>query len=105
MKKWLVLLSVLTSISLSAQNRIIKGLVKNAETNEALFQATIKSQASGVLTNKNGEFTITVNDSTANIYISSTGFQSDSIEILPTVSNYNIYLKKAFNQLDEIVIS
>ncbi len=105
MKNWLVVLWLLSGISVSAQNRIIKGLVKNAETNEALFQATIKSQISGVLTNKNGEFTITVNDSISRIFISSTGFQSDSIEVLPSVSNYGIYLKQAFNQLDEIVIS
>src|SRR5688572_28905586 len=105
MKKLLAFLCVLSSISLSAQNRIIKGLVKNAETNEALSQATIRHQSSGVLTNKNGEFTININDSTSKIYISSTGFQTDSIEVLRAISNYSIYLKQAFNQLDEIVIS
>ena len=105
MKKLLAFLWIISSISVSAQSRIIKGVVKNAETNEALNQASIKSQIAGVLTNKNGEFTIKVDDSTSNIYISSTGFQSDSIAVLPTVSDYSIYLKQAFNQLDEIVIS
>ena len=104
MKKLLAFLLIISSISVSAQ-RIIKGVVKNAETNEALNQASIKSQIAGVLTNKNGEFTITINDSTSNLYISSTGFQSDSIAVLPTVCDYSIYLKEAFNQLDEIVIS
>ena len=96
---------IVSSMNLSAQSRIIRGVVKNAETNEAVYHATIKSQIAGVLTNKNGEFTIKVDDSTSNIYISSTGFQSDSIAVLPTVSDYSIYLKQAFNQLDEIVIS
>ena len=105
MKKLLAFLWIISSISVSAQSRIIKGVVKNAETNEALNQASIKSQIAGVLTNKNGEFTITINDSTSNLYISSTGFQSDSIAVLPTLSDYSIYLKQAFNQLDEIVIS
>src|SRR5215203_446066 len=105
MKKLLSFVWIVSCMSLSAQTRIIKGLVKNAATNEGLSQATIKSQISGALSNKNGEFTITVNDSTSKIYISSTGFQSDSIRLLPIVSNYTAYLKKAFNQLDEIVVS
>ena len=62
MKKLLAFLWVLGSMSLSAQNRVIKGLVKNGETNEGLFQASIKLKTTGVLTNKNGEFTVTVED-------------------------------------------
>jgi outer membrane receptor for ferrienterochelin and colicins len=105
MKKWAVFFLVATGTVSSAQTKIITGLVKNVETNELLTLVTIKTGKVGVLTNKNGEFFITVADSTSKLYVSSTGFQTDSLTLLPSITNYTVYLKQAFNRLDEIVIS
>src|SRR5688572_13097349 len=100
MKKWMGTLWIMSSFSLSAQTKIIKGVVKNAETNEPISQASIKAGDHGVVTNRIGEFIVNADDSVSKIYISSTGFQTDSIQILPATVNYTVYLKQAFNRLD-----
>src|SRR5687768_15108329 len=105
MKKWLVFITVLGSLNISAQERIIKGVVKNAATNEPVSGATIKVNNGGVITNKNGMFNLATSDSASKIYISSAGFQSDSLSLLPSTSEYTIYLKQAFNNLEEVVVS
>jgi outer membrane receptor for ferrienterochelin and colicins len=105
MKKWLVLLLLLSSINTSAQERVIKGVVKNVETNETLSQVSIHGKSAGVVTNKHGQFNILVNDSISKLYISSSGFQSDTLELISSIANYTIYLKQAFNNLEEVVVS
>lgn len=92
-------------MNISAQERMIKGVVKNAGTNETVSGATIKVSNGGIITNKNGMFTLGINDSISKLYISSAGFQSDSITLLPSISEYTIYLKQAFNNLEEVVVS
>jgi outer membrane receptor for ferrienterochelin and colicins len=105
MKKWLVLLLLLSSINTSAQERVIKGVVKNVETNETLSQVSIQGKSAGVVTNKHGQFNILVNDSISKLYISSSGFQPDTLELISSIANYTIYLKQAFNNLEEVVVS
>ncbi len=96
---------MVVGINTSAQNRILKGIVKNAESNESLAQVSIKAGKSGTVTNKNGEFQLDIDDSTSKIFLSSTGYQPDSLAIKVGTSSYTIYLKQSFNRLDEIVVS
>jgi outer membrane receptor for ferrienterochelin and colicins len=100
-----MVLCMMLSFGLSAQTRTIRGVVKNAETNEPIFQASIMSNKSGVSTNKAGSFSLSIDDSTSKLYISYTGFQTDSVQLIPSISNYTIYLKQVFNNLDEVVVS
>src|SRR5688500_5614537 len=102
---FLLIVLILVTIFSKAQERLIKGVVKNAETNEAVDQASIKYGNTGVLTNKNGEFEVKTEDSISKFYISGTGFQSDSISLHSATSFYTIFLKQSFNRLDEIVVS
>lgn len=102
---FLLIVLILVTIFSKAQERLIKGVVKNAETNEAVVQASIKYGNTGVLTNKNGEFELKTEDSISKFYISGTGFQSDSISLHSATSFYTIFLKQSFNRLDEIVVS
>jgi hypothetical protein len=98
------LLCMIFSFCLAAQTRIIKGLVKNADTNEPVFQANIMANKGGVFTNKAGSFSLNIDDSTSKLYISYTGFQTDSVQLISSIDNYTIYLKQAFNSLDEVVV-
>jgi hypothetical protein len=98
------------SISVSAQSSFfIKGKVIDDSTKLPMEGASVVCQntTKGAVTNKDGEFRMELPTGGHNLYISYTGFESESIRISSSQDNSNelvVYLKKKEKRLEEVVI-
>ncbi len=113
MKKWTVIILLLSVISLSAQTQNIKGVVIDAQSEFPLPQATVVTTVEGTdywaTTNFDGEYTIE-NVPTGKITIKAyyTGFSTQHFSNLNLVSGkelvVNFRLLEKLEQIDEVVI-
>lgn len=102
-----VLFVCLNLITLSAQNRNISGVVKDAESGETIPGASVLTKEDNTLgtsTNLDGTFTLSVPAGTTAILVRSVGYAEREIA-LTTETNYTILLKAEDYNLDVLVIS
>jgi TonB-linked SusC/RagA family outer membrane protein len=104
MKK-LLLLTVgfcMAILSVSAQNRLLTGIITDADTKEAIIGAnvTVKGSKQGTSTNTQGAFTISAAPN-AILVITSIGFKA--LEVPANGNLQNIMLKANTTTLDEVV--
>ncbi len=104
--------SILLLLSFTASSQssfFIKGKVMDDSTKLPMEGASVLCQntTKGTITNKEGEFRMELPAGGHNLYISYTGFESESIRISSSQDNSNeltIYLKKKEKRLEEVVI-
>ncbi len=92
------------SMSASAQNITIKGVVTDAVTKEPLMGATVMATEgkTGAVTDLDGNYTITVAQSTKQLTVSYIGYTSKTVAVKGTV--INVALDSDDNQLSEVVV-
>ena len=109
MKQLFMLFLLVMSQQLNAQQLIITGSVKDAETKEALSLCNILLANSkvGTVTNANGSFSLKLLLGTKNTQLiaSYLGYTPDTISIEPNKTNYTIYLKPIVGNLNELVVT
>ena len=110
MKKVLVLIFMIFSLPLLAQNNsVVSGIVKNRETGEPLPYASLslKNHPIGTISNENGEFDFYVPKSKQNdtLSISFIGFNLYLIPLKNIRGKLEIEMHPALNVLDEVVVS
>lgn len=105
-RKILCLLSVFYLHSAIAQQPLVKGNVKDADSGEGLAFANIQIAGTSLGTTANdfGNFSIRVSEGDK-LIISSLGYKTDSIIIAGTKNYYAIALRPTANNLNEVVIS
>ena len=115
MKKHLSLkciyLIVLTIISfrLSAQDRVITGTVKDADTKQPLAYCSVffPQTSLGTTTDGTGKFKMSIPKkvtSTKLVY-AYIGYKTDTVDLAPTLNDYKIYLKIKQNSLNTVVVT
>jgi TonB-linked SusC/RagA family outer membrane protein len=87
-----------------AQNRTIKGTIKDAKTGETLIGVAVKiaNGTSGTTTDLNGNFELTVPQN-AKLVVSYVGYDSQTVEV-GNLSNLAIQLNPDSKALDEVVV-
>ncbi|MEY3209502.1 MAG: hypothetical protein RL064_1533, partial [Bacteroidota bacterium] len=108
MRKLIYTLVVLFSMSFVAigQGRIIKGKVSDPNSTP-LEGVTVRLQGkttNAILTNKQGEFSITAVNGDVLLF-SSIGFQTERVKVNAASSNVAVVLNEAVNQMDEVVVT
>lgn len=104
LKKVLPLFAILLCNLLSAQE--ITGQIKDSNNNPVAFAAIQNRDASGVISNEEGFFTITLNKDDKHLTISCLGFKTKSISLsdLETL-NYVITLEEQIHELNTVFVS
>lgn len=105
MKKLFLLLVAVITIGLcaSAQTRAVKGTVLDANTDEPLIGASVtaKGSATGVATDVDGNFTLTVSAAVNKLTVSYVGYKTTDVTITP--GNMVIKLHPEAGVLDEVI--
>lgn len=104
-----ILLSVLTlimSISILAQERLLRGQVKEAGTNEPLPGVTIrvKDTSVGTVTDANGDFSVNIPEGSAFLVISYVGFKTQEVSTAGN-SSITVLLEEDSELLQEVVVT
>lgn len=108
MKKLFLLLAAIVTLALSAQaqNRTYSGAVLSSAYDEPLAGASVKpvggSATSGVMTNADGMFTITLPASVKQVTISYVGMKSATVNLS---DNMKIFLDNDTKVLDQVVVT
>ena len=95
-------------IATYGQERVITGVIKNAQTGEPLFSCSIYSLTSGngVITDEKGKYALPINDKTDSIAISMIGFKT---MVKPVSKEYNQVIdfdaEPASQEMTGVVIS
>ncbi len=103
-KLFLLLVAVLTiGLCASAQTRTVKGTVLDATNDEPLIGASVTAHgtSTGVATDANGAFTITVPSSVNKLTVSYVGYQTHHVDIAS--GELVIKLHPASNVLDQVI--
>ncbi len=102
----LIALFCLLQISLFSQTTILKGQVKDADSQDVIPYATIQNLTDdgGVFADDLGLFELPVKEFPVQLIISSIGYKSDTILITKQISNLRILLKKDNNLLPTVEI-
>lgn len=100
--------ALLCCIFLSSQiyaQKIVSGIVKNAKDNSPIASATVslKGTSVAIVTNANGEFSISVPAGKNVLVTSSVGFDQDEVNV-SGLSRVSIMLKAKESSLNEIVV-
>ena len=105
----LSILFVLISNSLSAQDRIITGTVKDADTKQPLAYCSvfILHTTIGTSTDMKGNFKISIPSTilSPKLIIAFIGYKTDSITLIEPQSNYQIFLNLTQSSLNEVVVT
>jgi TonB-dependent starch-binding outer membrane protein SusC len=90
---------------IKANAKIIKGYVNDSETSDSMpgVSVTVKGTPAGTVTDKNGNYEITVPSSNSELVFSFIGYESQTI-LVGEKSVINVSLKEASNQLNEVVV-
>ncbi len=104
-----LLLSILTliiSISIFAQQRLLQGEVREASSNEPLPGVTVlvKDTSIGTVTDAKGNFSLTTPEGSAFLVISYVGFQTQEVPITGQ-SSIRVLLQEDSDLLDEVVVT
>ena len=108
MKKLFLLLAAIVTLALSAQaqNHTYSGTVLSSAADEPLAGASVKpvggSATSGVMTNADGMFTITLPASVKQVTVSYVGMKSATVNLS---DNMKIYLDNDTKVLDQVVVT
>nr|WP_294903311.1 TonB-dependent receptor [uncultured Lacibacter sp.] len=104
---FLLLLSCLLTITSYAQSVTIRGSVKNATSGEAVpaVTVTVKGTNTGVYTNENGEFNLTVPSLPVTLVVSSVGFETKEVSVSSASTPVSISLAIVSTIQPEIVVS
>ncbi|MBD0400297.1 TonB-dependent receptor [Flammeovirga sp. EKP202] len=105
-QKLQVVLSIIltfTSLTLFAQERVVKGNVTSEDQPLIGANVLIKGTSIGTLTDFDGNFTLTVPDDNTTLIFSYIGFLTEEVYV-GTKSTINIGLKEDAEQLEEIVV-
>ncbi len=109
MKRLLTLLVlVLSAVVAQAQNKTITGVVKDAKSGETLIAASVIVQgtATGVMTDINGRYTISLDVSTPKtLEFSFLGYQKQTILVDGTVTQLDVALEVIVMRGQEVVVS
>ncbi len=103
------ILFIIFSFQLSAQDRIITGIVKDDQTKEPLGYCTvfILHTTIGTSTDMKGKFKINVpeNSSSPKLSIAFIGYKTDTISLIATQNDYQIFLSPVPSSLNEVVVT
>lgn len=106
MKKLFLLLAVIiaTSLSAVAQSQTVKGVVVDADTDEPLVGASVLpvGSTSGVATDLDGQFTLSVPATVKQLTVSYMGYTSKTVAIS---SEMKIALSPSSTMLDQVVVT
>ncbi|MEG0463433.1 SusC/RagA family TonB-linked outer membrane protein [Bacteroides sp.] len=120
MKKHFILLFLAlmgTFFSAVAAGRTVQGVVLSAEDNLPLIGATVyvladdikktgsASSATGVITDIDGKFTITLPDGITRFYCSYVGFDALEVKLVPGKNSYQVTLHPSAHMLDAVVVT
>lgn len=103
-KLFLLLVAVLTiGLCASAQTRTVKGTVLDATNDEPLIGASVTAHgaATGVATDANGQFAITVPGNVTKLTVSYVGYETQHVNI--TSGDITVKLHAASNVLDQVI--
>jgi TonB-linked SusC/RagA family outer membrane protein len=100
----LLVFMLLTPLSLMAQNRVIKGVVKDSKSNDPLIgcSVAVKGTSTGTLTDLNGEFTINAS-SKSTIVFTFIGYNGKEVTV-DSQSNITVALDENSEVLEEVVV-
>jgi iron complex outermembrane receptor protein len=100
---------LIITCKLSAQNRVITGIVRDDDKKETLINAsvTILHTSSGTTTDADGKFKIFISSKIASpkLVIFYSGYKADTVTLTTGKSFYNISLKSANSALNEVVVT
>ena len=106
MKKLFLLLAVIVTLAMSAsaQNRTYHGTVLSSADDEPLIGATVKAVGTqtGVLTNAEGQFTLTVPASVKQITVTYVGYSAKTVALQDGVK---VFLDESSQMLDQVVVT
>jgi len=108
MRKLLLLISLVSSITLQAQQRSLSGFIKDSESNEPVIGAniSIKGKLIGTITDGKGNFTLSSSVETPfTLIVSVIGYQRQEIEVTDASQPLNISLAPKTEVMDEVVVS
>lgn len=103
-KLFLLLLTVMTlSLCASAQTRVVRGTVLDAENNEPLIGVSVSAGTGyGAATDVNGEFAVTVPASATQLTVSYVGYETQTVAI--TGRDLTVLLQPANSLLDPVIV-
>ena len=105
MKKLFLLLTAIMTISLCgfAQNRTVKGVVVDAETDEPLIGATVMPMGggTGTATDIDGQFTLSLPSSVKDLQVSYVGYTTQKAKVEPDM----VIRMVNSNKLQEVVVT
>ena len=102
----IVLLAAFSLFSLASYAQTIKGVIVDAETNEALIGASIVQlgTTNGTVTNSNGEFSLTLQEGTKKIGISFIGYDIAQFDVSAKQNLGTISLVPSAVSLEDVVV-
>lgn len=100
----LLFIFLFTTFGLFAQNRTIKGTVKDAQTDDPLTGATVKVKGTGqgAVTDIDGNFSLSIKGASTTLVVSYVGYSTQEVEATDGVS---IKLTYQVLSADEVVVS
>ena len=100
----LLVFMLLTPLSLMAQNRVLKGVVKDSKSNDPLIgcSVAVKGTSIGTLTDLNGEFTINAS-SKSNLVFTFVGYNKKEV-VVSDQNNITVLLDENSEVLEEVVV-
>lgn len=103
-KLFLLLLTVLTlSLCASAQTRVVRGTVLDAENNEPLIGVSVSAGTGyGAATDVDGNFALTIPASTTKLTVSYVGYETKEVHVAD--HNLTIHLMPANSLLDPVIV-
>ncbi|ADQ79753.1 TonB-dependent receptor plug [Paludibacter propionicigenes WB4] len=101
-----LLLVVLTTLSVYAQQIIVKGVVLDESTKLSVIGATIKikGQNGGAVTDVKGDFSLNVKSLPITLLVSSVGYKNQEIDVYEN-EPVTAYLSENVNRLNEVVVT
>lgn len=105
---FLVLLFGMLAMSQTAYAQFtVSGTVVDDATGDPLIGVTIQNQAtgSGVVTDSEGNFSITLQGNSATLTFSYVGYQSQSLQVSPGMGELTVRLEQDIAELGEVVVS
>jgi hypothetical protein len=106
MLKYLFFLIAIVTGVFNIQAQEINGRILDANNNPVVFATVQNNATSGVITNEEGYFSITLNEGDSILTISCLGFQSKQVTTDELKrSNFVIVLDEQVNQLDTVYVS
>jgi len=107
-KLWLILVVLFSAVETFAQQIVLSGTVRDAESGETLIGAVVSVEPGGqaASTNAYGFYSLTLPQGKHQITLSYVGYQSYSEEVnLNSNQRLNVELRRGDNTLEEVVVS